>query len=246
MYVVYKITNKDNNKYYLGNTGNFKARKAAHLCHFKYNRHSNPEMQHDYNLGHNFEFVILHEFETKKDAYAKELWCIAKCINDPLCYNIDLAGDHITHNPRKELILNKLRSRVRSKEHSDKIRAILIARNKQPRSQEQREKWRRSSTGRKMPPKSPETLKRMADAQRGKKKSPETIAKQIAARLGSKRSDDTKRKMSMNNPRCQKIMIHGVVYHSYSVAARVLGVAVMTVRNRVLSKQPKFKDWVML
>lgn len=169
MYVVYKIVNTNNSKFYFGGTGNYCRRKANHKSSLKYNRHSNKLMQQDYNLGHSFEFTVLHEFENKSDAFDKELQYIGEFINTDLCYNIDVGGDHLTYHPDKEDLLAERRNRTRTPEHNAKLAAILRARNKLPRGKAMRLKWSAAARGRKMPPKSPETLKRMSLAQLGKK-----------------------------------------------------------------------------
>lgn len=246
MYVVYKIVNTNNSKFYFGGTGNYRVRQANHKSSLKYNRHSNKLMQRDYNLGHSFEFIVLHEFENKADAFEKELSLIGEFINTDLCYNIDIGGDHITYHPDKDELLTERRNRTRSPEHNAKLAAILRARNKLPRDEAMRLKWSKAARGRKMPPKSAETLKRMSLAQLGKKLSPETVRKMSLSRTGRKCTAETKEKMRASNPRRKMVSIDGVVYNAYSDAARALSLSVDVVRYRVLSTSLRFSNWVLL
>jgi hypothetical protein len=62
-------------------------------------------------------------------------------------------------------------------------------------TEETKEKIRLWGIGRKMPPKSPETLQRMANAQRGKKHTPEHNAKIALSGIGRITSEETKEKL---------------------------------------------------
>ena len=65
---VYKITNKINNKLYIGITNNYKKRWANHKCKSAWNEQPNNQMYIDMqNYGiEKFEFEILAEVEPEK------------------------------------------------------------------------------------------------------------------------------------------------------------------------------------
>lgn len=62
-YYIYSITNKLNNKVYIGSTKSFKRRKYSHLNDLKNNKHHSIHLQNSYNKygKDNFEFSILEE-----------------------------------------------------------------------------------------------------------------------------------------------------------------------------------------
>lgn len=64
---VYKITNLINNRFYIGQSSDIKARWYNHKARLKDNKHRNKELQKEWNLygSSNFKFEILVECETK-------------------------------------------------------------------------------------------------------------------------------------------------------------------------------------
>jgi len=67
MAYIYKITNKVNNKIYIGNTNNFKRRKSQHISSLRKNKHTNIYLQNAWNKHgeSNFKFEALEEIIEK-------------------------------------------------------------------------------------------------------------------------------------------------------------------------------------
>lgn len=77
---IYKITNLQNGKFYIGKSKNIQGRWATHLHELKVGRHKNVALQNDYNkLGRaNFSFEIilycqLHELTQFENEYIEKL-----------------------------------------------------------------------------------------------------------------------------------------------------------------------------
>ena len=66
---IYKITNLNTNKYYIGSTVDFKTRKKQHLWHLRANKHVNNHLQNSYNKHGEefFEFKIIAEVNNIKE-----------------------------------------------------------------------------------------------------------------------------------------------------------------------------------
>lgn len=58
---VYMLYNISNHRVYIGETHNFRERAQQHSCNLKGNKHSNKELQQDYNSGNEFVFVVLED-----------------------------------------------------------------------------------------------------------------------------------------------------------------------------------------
>lgn len=73
---VYKIVNNVTNKVYVGQTINYKGRIVRHKSDLKCNRHSNPELQQDYNKYglHSFKFELLERCSKNKLLEQETYW----------------------------------------------------------------------------------------------------------------------------------------------------------------------------
>ena len=99
MAYIYQIKNKVNNKKYIGQTVNFKARKKRHLTDLRCNRHDNPHLQKAFlKYGEEaFEFSIIHEEDCSQEKL-NELEELYISINDSYLngYNCNRGGQQ--HN----------------------------------------------------------------------------------------------------------------------------------------------------
>lgn len=94
---VYSITNKINNKRYVGVTKDFNTRQRRHLWELRNNRHSNRKLQQDYNVfgASAFEIEILEVLKdaSKEEGFKKELHYIEKYDSCENGYNMSYGAD---------------------------------------------------------------------------------------------------------------------------------------------------------
>ena len=98
MVCIYMITNKINNKKYIGQTLNFKKRKKDHICNArdnKINTHLYLAMR-KYGIE-NFKFDILEEVK-KEELNDKEIYYIKKYDTFNTGYNMTNGGENVTLN----------------------------------------------------------------------------------------------------------------------------------------------------
>jgi len=109
MACIYKIYNNVNKNIYIGSTINFDKRRIEHINMCKLNIHHNHRLQEDYNLGYQFNMVILESFNDVHTRYIREQYYINELqpyynilkIADPVCYNNDEINkyDYTWHKP---------------------------------------------------------------------------------------------------------------------------------------------------
>lgn len=150
---IYKITNKQNEKFYIGSSVNIEMRWYAHKSYLRRNIHSNPHLQNAWNKygEENFIFSIL--IETDEDSLLdkeQEFIDETKCCDKNFGYNKAL----IAGSPMK--------GRKQSPEAIEKIRKASASR---VNSAETRIKISSSNKGRKL---SAEQRKRISKAKKGK------------------------------------------------------------------------------
>jgi group I intron endonuclease len=91
MYYVYKLTNKFNQKYYIGFTNNLDKRMASHKWSAKSGRKGkfyNSVRKYGFN---SFDLDVVFESESKDDALTREIELIN--LEDSLCLNLSLGGE---------------------------------------------------------------------------------------------------------------------------------------------------------
>ena len=60
---IYKLKNEITGDFYVGGTRCVQRRHRQHMSDFRLNKHRNPKMQNDYNIGHTFKTIILEELD---------------------------------------------------------------------------------------------------------------------------------------------------------------------------------------
>lgn len=113
---IYKITNKINNKVYIGKSKNIKKRHSEHRNELRKNEHVNNYLQNAWNKygEENFEFSILEECETDKDLNDREIFFIKeyKSHMRDCGYNLSTGGEG---GSLSEETKNKIRNTNRGK-----------------------------------------------------------------------------------------------------------------------------------
>lgn len=148
--VIYKITNKINNKFYIGSAVQFNLRKNAHLSYLKKEKHPNKHLQNSFNKYgiENFEFTIIEYVENKYNLIEKEQYYIDILKPD---YNIcKIAGSCLGIKRRQETkdkISNSNKGRIISIETREKIRNTLKGRKNKPHTKESKLKMSLAQKG---------------------------------------------------------------------------------------------------
>lgn len=112
---IYKITNKNNGKFYIGSSKNISQRWTKHTSQLNNNKHINPKLQHAWNYHGKdaFEFTILETVEESK-LYEREQFYIDTFQPHKIGYNIGekaSGGDNLTNHPKGSEIIQKWREK---------------------------------------------------------------------------------------------------------------------------------------
>lgn len=199
--IIYKITNKINNKVYIGQTrSKLRDRWNSH-CRNK--KHSLVTRAIEKYGRDNFTIEEIDRADSIEELNIKEAnWIKHYNSSDTtIGYNIMLGGDsNTTHSEETKAIISK-----KAREISDETRKKMSEAKKGKKlteehkakivrigytwSEESKEKSRQKQKGR---PKSPESIAKMAEAHRGKKRNPEAVEKTAAANRGRKATPEQK------------------------------------------------------
>jgi group I intron endonuclease len=126
---IYKITNQENGKFYIGSSKHLDRRWWEHTNDLNKNQHDNIKLQHAWNYyGPNaFDFIVLENVEIdnllEREQYYLTTFAPYK---RNVGYNISdkaSGGDNFTHNPNRSKILEKITNlnnsnRMHGKKHS--------------------------------------------------------------------------------------------------------------------------------
>lgn len=239
---IYMIKNLINGKKYYGSSKNIEKRWKNHLNKLIKNKHENCKLQRAWNKygQEHFEFKVI-ELTSIEELLLTE----QKYLNENPEYNIGKhasGGDNLSQNPNKKEIIQKI-SKSTVKKHNSM-------------SKEEKKSRYEYLNGEKNPNWRGGTSKKYCKC--GKSISPNnTTCRNCMDNSGEKNpfygktwSKEHKEYLSnlfknkeVFNSRCVEITINGVDYKSYSAAAKVLNINQLTLRHRVLSKNPKYKDY---
>jgi group I intron endonuclease len=236
---IYKIINKINGDFYIGSSKNILRRKNEHIKKLNSNKHQNTILQRAWNKygEDNFIFEIVEECELEI-LFDTEQKYIDTCGD----YNIGLkasGGDNLTKNPNRDKIIENIKkgSKLWRDSLSDEERKERFSKplDKNPN-------WRGGST--------------FVYCECGKRIGySHTHCNQCRPRsdknnpfFGKTHSEKTikilRERMLGNIPINRKeIVINDIDYISYNDASDKLGIPITTIRWRVLSKNPKYKDY---
>jgi hypothetical protein len=237
---IYRIRNLINEKCYYGSSKNIEKRWKTHLNQLRNKKHINCILQSAWEKygENNFIFEIVEECEIQS------LFDIEQKYIDSLGeYNIGLkasGGDNISKNPNKNTIIENIkkggklwRDGLTDKEKKEKFSKPL---DKNPN-------WKGGSSfvycgcGKRIG--YSHTHCNKCRPKEGKnnpfygKKHTEEYKKKSSIRMIGKYNGD------QNTP----IVIDGVDYNSLGLASKILEISIATIRWRVLSKNPKYKNY---
>jgi len=102
MVAIYYIHNKISNKFYIGQSTNFKSRIRKHKNDLIINKHRNSHIQKSFNLHglNNFEFIKLIECNVE-ELDELEVYLIDMCKKLDICYNFE-SGGHLNKKHSEE------------------------------------------------------------------------------------------------------------------------------------------------
>ena len=112
---IYKITNKNNGKFYIGSSKNISQRWTKHTSQLNNNKHINPKLQHAWNYHGKdaFEFTIIEIVEETK-LYEREQFYLDMFNPHKIGYNIGekaSGGDNLTNHPHGQEIMQQWREK---------------------------------------------------------------------------------------------------------------------------------------
>ena len=112
---IYKIVNKENNKFYLGSSNNYKKRWQSHKLNLRKNKHHSIHLQRAWNKygESSFSFEII-EFILPENQISREQFYLdsLKPYNTDIGYNICTIAGAFSRNPMSEETREKQRSRM--------------------------------------------------------------------------------------------------------------------------------------
>ena len=236
---IYRIKNKLNGKCYYGSSNNIKKRWSVHLRQLRNKKHINTFLQNAWNKygEDNFTFEIVEECTIEKLLVLEQTY-----IDELGDYNIGLSasgGDNITKNPNKDKIIENIKK-------GNKIwRDSLTEEEKLIRFSKPLEKNPNWKGG-----------KSFQYCKCGKRIGyGHTYCQKCRPRNGKNNPfygkthtqevlDNLRLQMLDNIPQNSKsVIINTVEYESYKDASEKLKIPVTTIRWRILSKNPKYKNY---
>ena len=237
---IYRIRNKINGKCYYGSSINIKKRRLKHINGLSKNKHENIHLQNAWNkYGSNcFEFEIVEECNKDMLRDVEQTY-----IDLNPEYNIgkqSTGGDNLSNNPNKVEIIERIK-----KTNKKRLDNMTTEEKKEKFSMpmERNPNWKNGLT--------------YLYCQCGKRITyKHTYCNKCRPRTdndnpfyGKNHSEKTKKYLSelkngvYNGKQNHSIIIDGVEYRSSGEASKLLGIPSITIRWRVLSKNPKYKNY---
>lgn len=240
---IYRIRNLQTDDCYYGSSKNIKKRFSRHIKELKSGKHINIILTRAWEkYGEDsfvFEIVEICEVEKLKQIEQKYLDAAPK-------YNIGLSacgGDNITNNPKKDLIIDKI---VKSTIERYSKMSNEEKREKHSKPLEKNPNWKGGKS----------FMEYYCDCGNTKKKKSKTCS-DCRDRCGNNnpffsKSHTSETKLLLSKKRKGTyfgeqnfpIVIDDIEYESLGKASQVLGIPTTTIRWRILSKNPKYKNYL--
>jgi len=237
---IYKIRNINNNDCYIGSAKNINRRWNRHRCGLRNNKHENIILQRAWNKygEENFIFEILEECMVE-DLLTNE----QKYLDLNPKYNIGKTasgGDNLTNHPNRDNIIINIKNatQLRINNMSDEDR-----KEKFSRPMEKNPNWKGGKSY-----KYCKCGKRIALINSTCNQCKPSTGKDNPF-YNKHHTDETKLKLSeqrkgiYNGTQNIPIIINDIEYNSAGEASKKLGIPMVTIRWRVLSKNKKFENY---
>lgn len=231
------IINKENGKFYIGSSNNFRIRFKTHRNQLNANRHHSKHLQSAWNIygEEMFKFIGIIELPDDKEIlHNMEQELLNQYYGEQYCYNAHPLA-------RGGALLGK-KNHMYGKTHSEETRKFLSEINSGPNNywydkpehmKSMRSKITKRFHGRQH---TKETKQKMSRSRKGKQHTEETCVKISQAQKGQYNVGREKQK--------KPIVVNGVYYESLAAAGREFGVPANTIKYRVLSDNfPNYQFW---
>lgn len=236
---VYKITNKENGKFYIGSSKNIHKRWVRHLRDLKIGEHNNIHLQRAFNLKgeDGFKFEILEYCEQEKLLITEQAYLDkTRCWDFEIGYNIGRTasgGDNLSSHPDKENIIKRIADSTRKRmknltEEEKQIKSEKSSGDKNPN-------WR-GGISKKKCSHCKKDIAYMSKMCLGCSK-----IGSLNPFYGKQHSEETKEKIRQSNigrlpPSSKRIQINGQIFESAAKAALRFGVTTGTILNWLNNK----------
>ena len=273
---IYRIVCVENGRFYIGSSRNIQKRWTRHLNDLRNRRHGNDHLQRSFDkYGENrFVFEVIEECDVDNLFLREQFYLDTLNPYGEVGFNIGrkaLGGDNLTNHPNREDIIDRIKKGCREtlSKMTEEERKVKWSKAGHL-NPNWGNKWSDESRI-----KSSNTCKKlyadgkMVSYKKGKthidlygekmaKEFSENLSYHASQRIGDRNNfygkshtDETKQKMrefriGIKPANRVKIKINGIVYDSYYDAFMKLGIPVVTIRWRCLSKNPKFDEYQLI
>lgn len=238
---VYKITNEQNGKVYIGGSSRLRDRRQQHKWNLQHGVHSNKAMQEDYNnYPDSFRFDVI-EYCSEEDLVDLERKYIAEydAMNPAHGYNRESGGNaDKTISDETKMIWSDQRkgegAAMYGKHHTEETRKKISEHRKGIRNPEESiRRMAETKRGKKM---SEEARRHMSESRRGRKATPKMLSALEKARSCRVYSEESRKRMSVarkgkymgaeNKYHKDIICIEtGELFHGVNEAGRKMGIS---------------------
>lgn len=236
---IYKITNKVNNKFYIGSSVSVRARITNHRSQLNRGVHDNEHLQRAWNKygAKNFKVELIKACKEEELLYEEQKYLDKiKVGENPDCYNIAKSafaptlGRELSNETKRKIgIANK------GKKHTEETKALLSEKHTgKTLSKECRHKMSISRKGRVL---TIETRKKISNALTGIKRTEETRQRLRESHIGIEISPEQRKKMAEGNYKKVICITTGEVFESLKEAAKVAEVNYTGITNCCRGRQ---------
>lgn len=238
---VYMLVHKVSGHFYIGSSSNLADRLRTHRYNLRIGKHKNDRLSDCYTEWGDFE-VRYELCRDGDEALDREEDLISKFRNQDLCCNLGTGTRAVWEHGMPQSVKDKISSFHKGRDYGEDFRSMRS----------------RLMTG---VPRTDSEKRKISESLRGRTRPAEVCQKISEGRKGWQPTDDTRERMSLakkgkpgqpNQLAAMKaaiskpVMVEGVRYSSITDAAKTLGIAVSTAKQRIESRTERFKNWYLL